>query len=243
MNKKIEINLQNKKRRIFKMQLKMSCITCVFFLLLISSCKFNQNYFPYNEGKQIFYDVFFQDKENTKQNFRQSFYFLPENDNSIPVLKNDGELTFYENGDKGISKKNTKEFLSSNKDYKSQLLLAFPIKEGVEWEVNDKTTIKMKLGYDRFYNTNLPFKLKNKIVSTNETISIKGEKIKNCIKVSGYGKTSYYPDPTIGNINIEIFSTTWFAKGLGMVKYTREEKSDSETMGKIIYEKTMLIND
>ena len=101
----------------------------------------------------------------------------------------------------------------------------------------------MKLGYDRFYNTNLPFKLKNQIVSTDETISIRGKKIKNCIKVSGYGKTSYYPDPTIGNINIEIFSTTWFAKGLGMVKYKREEKSDSETMGNIIYEKTMLIND
>ena len=49
------------------------------------------------------------------------------------------------------------------------------------------------------------FKLKNKIVSTNETISINGKKIKNCIKVSGYGKTSYYPDPTLGNINIEIF--------------------------------------
>ena len=97
----------------------------------------------------------------------------------------------------------------------------------------------MKLGYDRFYNTNLPFKLKNKIVSTKETISIQGKKIKNCIKISGYGKTSYYPDPTLGNINIEIFTTTYFAKGLGLVKYTREEKSDSETMGKIIYEKTI----
>ena len=41
------------------------------------------------------------------------------------------------------------------------------------------------------------------------------------------------------NINIEIFTTTYFAKGLGLVKYTREEKSDSETMGKIIYEKTI----
>ncbi len=215
----------------------------LFILFMFSSCKISQNYFPYNEGKQIFYDVFFQDKENKKQNFRQSFFFLPETDNSIPVLKNDGELIFYEFGKKGISKKNIKEFQSTKKDLESQLILAFPIKEGIEWLVDDKTTIQMKLGYDRFYNTNLPFKLKNKIVSTSETISIKGKKIKNCIKVAGYGKTSYYPDPTLGNINIEIFSTTWFAKGLGLVKYKREEKSDSETMGKIIYEKTMLIDD
>ena len=98
----------------------------------------------------------------------------------------------------------------------------------------------MKLGYDRFYNTNLPFKLKNTIVNTNETISINGKKVKNCVKVLGFGKTSYYPDPTLGNINIEIVTTTWFAKGLGLVKYEREERSDSETMGRIIYEKTII---
>ena len=212
----------------------------LFLLTLISSCKISQDYFPHNEGKKIFYDVFFQDKENKKKNFRQSFYFLPKTDKSIPVLKNDGELIFYEFEKKGITKKNTEEFLSPNQDFKPQLLLAFPIKENQEWEVDDKTTIQMKLGYDRFYETNLPFILKNKIVSTNETVSIKGKKIKNCIKVSGYGKTSYYPDPTLGNINIEIFTTTYFAKGLGLLKYSREERSDSETMGRIIYEKTLI---
>ena len=119
------------------------------------------------------------------------------------------------------------DFLSSknNKAYdeNSEILLAFPIEEDVEWQTDDKTTIQMKLGYDRFYNTNLPFKLNNKIVSTNETISLNGEN-KNCIKVSGYGKTSYYPDPTLGNINIEIFTTTWFAKGLGLLKYKERRK-------------------
>ena len=72
------------------------------------------------------------------------------------------------------------DFLSSknNKAYdeNSEILLAFPIEEDVEWQTDDKTTIQMKLGYDRFYNTNLPFKLNNKIVSTNETISLNGEK-------------------------------------------------------------------
>ena len=232
------------------MILKKICTNCflIFSFCLITSCKLDKNYFPYNEGRQVFYDVFFQDKEKKKKYFRQSFFFLPRIDNAVPVLKNDGEITFYVFESKGILKINREEFFSSQNTYdseneNSQLLIAYPISKNTEWETNDKTTIQMKLGYDRFYNTNLPFKLKNKIVSIDETISIKGKKIKNCIKVSGYGKTSYYPDPTIGNINIEIFSTTWFAKGLGMVKYKREEKSDSETMGNIIYEKTMLIND
>ena len=165
----------------------------------------------------------------------------------LPVLKNDGEVTFYVFEKQGILIKNLDNFLSSKKntsnDENSELLLAFPIKIDTSWETKDKTTIQMKLGYDRFYNTNLPFKLNNKIVSTNETITINGKKIENCIKVTGYGKTSYYPDPTLGNINIEIFTTTWFAKGIGLLKYKREEKSDSETMGEILYEKTMLMDD
>ena len=219
---------------------KLYLSSSILFLIMISSCKISENYFPHNEGKQLFYDVFFQDKEDKKMNFKQSFYFLPKTNESIPVLKNDGELIFYQFEKKGISKKNTEEFLSPNQDIKPQLVLAFPIEKNQSWEVDDKTTIQMKLGYDRFYDTNLPFKLKNKIVSTNETVSIKGKKIKNCIKVSGYGKTSYYPDPTLGNINIEIFTTTYFAKGLGLLKYSREERSDSETMGRIIYEKTLI---
>ena len=123
------------------------------------------------------------------------------------------------------------------------LLIAFPISKGTEWETNDKTTLQMKLGYDRIYDTNLPFRSKNKITEVNQTITIKGKKIKNCIKVSSYGKTSYNPGPPLDNINIEVFSTSWFAKDYGLIKYKREEKSDSETMGEIIYEKTMLIND
>ena len=139
--------------------------------------------------------------------------------------------------DEGIFKKNTTDFFSTNENEDKQMLIAFPIVKNTQWETNDKTSLQMKLGYDRIYDTNLPFKLTNKIESINETVSIDGKKIKNCIKISGYGKTSYNPGPPLDVINIEVFSTSWFAKGYCLVKYIREEKSDSETMGKIFYEK------
>ncbi len=219
----------------------------VFVILFaIYSCKGEQEYFLQKEGKKIFYDVFFQDKENKKNNYKQSYYFLPREGDTIPVLKNDGEIVFYAQEKEGIFKKNVNQFILSKLEKEKtnyNLLIAFPISKNLEWESNDKTTLQMKVGYDRVFNTDLPFKLKNKIVETNETIKIKGKKIKNCIKIESYGKTSYNPGPPLGNINIEIFSTSWFAKGLGLVRYQREENSDSETMGKIIYEKTMLIDD
>ena len=219
-----------------------------FLFLIISSCKLDQSYFPENEGRQIIYEIFFKDKDNKKKNFRQSFYFLPRTKNAIPVLKNDGELIFYTISDNGIAKKDMNKFFSTevNNDQSKtddDLLIAFPVAKGTKWETNDKTTLQMKLGYDRIYDTNLPFVSTNRITEVNKTITIKGKKIKNCIKVTGYGKTSYNPGPPLDVINIEVFSTSWFAKGYGLIKYKREEKSDSATMGEIIYEKTMLIDD
>ena len=219
----------------------------IFISFIVSSCMNEKDYFPMKEGKNVSYDIYFTDKENKKKILKQNYIFLKKKNKVNAVLRNDGHVALYTQNENGVIRQNVdylfSEFVPPTLDKldrdKNQIILKYPIEEEVEWEVDDKTTIQMKLGYDRFYNTNLPFKLKNKIVSTKETISIRGKKIKNCIKISGYGKTSYYPDPTLGNINIEIFTTTYFAKGLGLVKHTREEKSDSETMGKIIYEKTI----
>ena len=69
-------------------------------------------------------------------------------------------------------------FFSVNENEDKQLLIAFPIVKNTQWETNDKTSLQMKLGYDRIYDTNLPFKLTNKIESINETVSIDGKKLK-----------------------------------------------------------------
>ncbi len=223
---------------------KLNFLFSIIPLFFLSSCDSDLQYFPDNEGKHFFYNVFFQDKEKKKKNFRQSYYFLPKTKNAVPVLKNDGEITFYVKNEKGVIKKSLKKFLSPevNEYSDSDLLIAFPITTDMQWETEDKTTLQMKLGYDRIFETNLPFKLTNKIVNVNDTIKVDGNTIKNCLKIIGTGKTSYNPGPPLGNINIEVVTTTWFAKGLGLVKYKREEKSDSETMGKIYYEKTLMFD-
>ena len=124
----------------------------------------------------------------------------------------------------------------------SRVILAFPVKKGTKWITEDKTTLQMKLGYDRVYNTNLKFKAENIIEKIDDIISINGRRIKNCIKITSYGKTSFNPGPPLANINIEIATVTWYSKDLGILRYKREEKSDSETMGEIFYDKTMILD-
>ena len=93
-----------------------------------------------------------------------------------------------------------------------------------------------------YYNTNLKFKAENIIEKIDDIISINGRKIKDCIKITSYGKTSFNPGPPLANIKIEIKTVTWYSKDLGIIRYKREEKSDSETMGTIFYDKTMILN-
>ena len=205
-------------------------------LFFILSCEGDTQFLQKSQGKTIFYEIIFQDKEKKRSTYRQSFSFLSINENWLPAIKSDGELIFFSQNKNGILKKT----LDSSTPKR---VLAFPVAVGTRWETSDKTTLQMKLGYDRVYDTNLPFVSENIIEKTNDIISIDGEKIKNCIKIKSYGKTSFNPGPPLSNINIEVLSTTWFSKKLGVVKYKREERSDSETMGEIFYEKSIIIDD
>lgn len=223
---------------------KLILLYMIFFVI---SCERNSENLIGNSGETVFYEITFRDKENQESTYRQSYHFLPMYENFLPVVKNNGEIIVYSQNQNGILKKslNKEQILDYNdliKDDESNLILAFPISEGTEWITEDITSIKLKLGFDRIYNTNLPFELKNKIVKTNETLLINGKRVRNCIKISSYGQTSFLPGPPLKKINIEITSHTWFAKDLGLIKYEREEKSDSATTGNIFYKKTMLFN-
>ena len=118
--------------------------------------------------------------------------------------------------------------------------LPFPIKIGHSWNEEDKTTLKLKLGYDRVYNSNLPIDITNKIVGE-DYIKLKNGKKIRCLKIEGYGETSFIPGPPLGKIGIIVETELWLSKGYGLVKYFRTEKSDSVTMGEISYEKTLII--
>ena len=220
-------------------------------LFSIISCDGEKDFFPTEEGKKINYKISFVDKENKRKEYRQSFVFLGKDNNLFPMLGNDGRVIFFRKDKNGLIIDKTKNIYESfitidpnSFSYpEEKYFLKFPLKENNIWDVVEKTQLIMKLGYDRIYQTFLPFKMRNQIVKIDDVLNLDGKKIKNCIKIIGIGKTSYNPGPPIGNINIEIKVESWFAPNLGLIKYTREEKADSETMGKIFFDKVMMFED
>lgn len=210
----------------------------IFFL---NSCN-KKKYLPEQINETVFYEVIFKDKDNKVKKLRQSYHVLEEN-NKIVLLKNDGQLVSYELQNEGIKIYAT-HYTTFNNDESSKIdkkmYLPFPIEQGYQWNEQDKTTLQMKLGYDRIFNTNLPLTMTNQIVGEEYVKLKEGKKIK-CLKIEGEGKTSYNPGPPLGNIDISVHTKLWLAEDYGLVKYVREEKSDSATMGEIFYEKNLLI--
>ena len=227
------------------MSRRLNYIFLILYFLIIS-CKSSSDFLSKNNEENVFYEVIFKDKEKRKKVYRQSYSFLSKTKNSISKIKSNGEIIIFKQDKNGITKSNlrgnTLGMDEPNSKDISRVILAFPVKKGTKWITEDKTSLQMKLGYDRVYNTNLKFKAENIIEKIDDIISINGRRIKNCIKITSYGKTSFNPGPPLANINIEIATVTWYSKDLGILRYKREEKSDSETMGQIFYDKTMIID-
>ena len=220
----------------------LSILNSFFISLILSSCN-KDNYLPKKLNETVHYEVIFRDKEQKVKKLRQSYYVIKAQDNKVILLKNDGELMSFQIENTGIKIKTNHYTENTNQDtvqLNKKTYLPLPIKIGSKWNEQDKTTLKLKLGYDRVYNSNLPVDITNEIVGE-EYIKLKnGHKIL-CLKIQGFGETSFIPGPPLGKIGIKVETELWLSKNYGLVKYIRKEKSDSVTMGEILYEKTLIL--
>ena len=213
-----------------------------FVSLILSSCN-KDNYLPKNLNETVHYEVIFKDKEQKVKKFRQSYFVIKGKDNKIILLKNDGELMSFQVENTGIKIQTNHYTENMNQDtieLNRKTYLPLPIKIGSKWKEQDKTTLKLKLGYDRVYNSNLPLDMTNEIIGEEYIKLRNGFKIR-CLKIQGFGETSFIPGPPLGKIGIKVKTDLWLSKNYGLVKYIRTEKSDSVTMGEISYEKTLIM--
>lgn len=225
------------------MKKRYFCILKTFFLSIILTACNKDNYLPKNLNETVHYEVIFKDKEQKIKKYRQSYFVIKGKDNKIILLKNDGELMSFQVANTGIEIQ-TNHYTENMNLEKVQVnrktYLPLPVKVGSKWKEKDKTTLKLKLGYDRVYNSNLPVDITNEIIGEDFVKLKNGKKIR-CLKIQGLGETSFIPGPPLGKIEIKVKTELWLSKGYGLVKYIRKEQSDSVTMGEILYEKTLIL--
>ena len=112
--------------------------------------------------------------------------------------------------------------------------MTFPVrpeKIGKKWAVESKTFLILKRYPYYDYRATTNFEIEYQIMSKNEIVKTPLGKFKDCLLVKGIGKTQFIGDSEIGSIEINITSNEWYAKGIGLVKSIREEKTDSDLFG------------
>ncbi|MEL0246662.1 MAG: hypothetical protein VW954_05565 [Alphaproteobacteria bacterium] len=224
----------------------------IFFVLsfFLISCERQFSYLPSGNNKHIHYEITFIDKEKKINNYKQSYFLKESNKNRSVLVRSDGKVIEYKKKPKSLVLKDVQYLYPGLVDRpkeklefeRENIVYQMSLEKNKPWDTNDLTTLVVKLGYDRIYRTLLPINIENKLISLNETIKIKDKILKNCLKIEGFGQTSFFPGAPLGKIDITIKKTEWYAPDLGLVKLIREEISDSETMGNVYYEKVINFN-
>ena len=150
-----------------------------------------------------------------------------------PFLREDGSIFFYKLKKDGIFRSGFAFAKDKNINIEKQerMVLPSPIKIGQKWSVGSKTFLILKRYPYYDYRATTNFLIDYEIISTNEIISTPTGKFRNCILIRGTGNTKFIGDSEIGSIAINILSEEWYAKGVGLIKSVRVEKTDSDLFG------------
>jgi len=218
-----------------------------FLLLffLISSCSDgNQSYFPLSSVKSWSYKIVIKpeiDRETiykkTKLSLgKTSFKIGNKKSSSYPFLREDGSIFFYNYHKDGIYRDGYAfaKDKSIKLEKKKRVVLPTPQSVGKKWAVDSKTYLILKRYPYYDYRATTNFEIEYQIISKNEIVKTPLGKFENCLLVKGIGKTKFIGDSEIGSIEISITSNEWYAKGIGLIKSIREEKTDSDLFGTTI---------
>ena len=213
----------------------------LFLFVLIGCSEYNHTYFPLGKIKSWSYKIEIEPEVDKKTVYKKINLSLGKKKLEIggkkeslyPFLREDGSIFFYKPKKNGIFRNGFAFAKDKNikQEKQERMVLPFPIKIGKKWSVDSKTYLILKRYPYYDYRATTNFTIDYEIISKNEIISTPIGKFQNCILIRGIGNTKFIGDSEIGSITINILSEEWYAKGVGLVKSVRVEKTDSDLFG------------
>ena len=218
-----------------------SCI-----LLLFGCNKTEQNYFPLQEGLQWKYKVTKTARAKTEQG-KYIFINLPDdklNNEQVSVRKSmDGNVLYYRKVEDGyvfIGSKNSSGLFARDEQY----IFRYPLEKDAQWQGITTTRLlhivgpTLKLQVD--FTTEIP--MLASIEAIDDVVKVPAGIYSNCIKIVKHGEKSSdikdYIGNAAGNTLITVNEVSWYALGVGLVKFMRKETSQNHKIspGDIVIE-------
>ncbi len=213
----------------------------LFFFLILSCSENDHSYFPLGKIKSWSYKVEIQPEIDKKIIYKKINLLLKKKELEIngkkesfyPLLREDGSVFFYQANKKGVFR-NAYAF-AKDKTIRSErskrMVLPASQNIGDMWAVDSKTYLILKRYPYYDYRATTNFEINYEIISKTDVVSTPVGKFKNCLLVRGIGQTNFIGDSEIGSIEINITSEEWYAKGIGLIKSIRVEKTNSDLFG------------
>lgn len=217
-----------------------SSLLVLFYILFVFGCSKNDaSYFPLNEGYKWRYNVSLETRDGIeKQKYILNNLGNRELEGKLVYLRQslDGTILYYSESKAGIhylGSINDKRLVPEFKEDK-QFVMPFPAVVGTKWEQPTITRLLKKTGPPQktVFEIFADVLLETKIESLSETVSVAAGKFENCMKITMTGSSFKDAGNYIGLTLINVEQTSWYAKGVGMVKMERVETTKSDALDK-----------
>jgi len=206
---------------------------------LLVACKPSggQSYFPLDPGWTWRYSVATDIKnlgtEKSAQLVVNRGMIVTEQKNLVLRMYEDGHVFYYAVQDDGILLAGDREAGEDAKDAPpNQYVLKYPVAVGVTWPVDGKTYLMRRQEIGPAAVIMVPIKADLELTYTveakDDVVKVPAGTFRNCLRLHGKGTGSANMGERMGDMDITVESTEWFAPGVGLVKMTRKEDSGPE---------------
>lgn len=157
-----------------------------------------------------------------------------DNQTVFPRMYQDGHRYYYVAQDDGI--RLAAEHPAGGEtvtEEAGQYALKYPLKPGTSWPVGSQTYLLRRQVFSLtaviMVPITVPIEVTYTIEATDDTVRVPAGVFRNCLRVHGTAASVRDLGDRLGNAEVQVDATEWFAPGVGLVKMVRKEDSHPES--------------
>lgn len=219
-------------------QNNLSIVITIFCASVLFGCSAEPgSYFPLNRGYKWQYDV----TEVTRDGPVKQKYFLEnlgkrEQGDKTVYLKRSVEdtLLYYSKSGPGVYFLGRADNAGIGRELKPDKQIVFPesVKPGRQWQQHTVTKLLRKTGPPQktVFEITATVPVQVKVESINETVMVPAGRFEHCLKLNMSGSTFKDAGNYVGLTLVGVEQTSWYAKGVGLIKLERVETTQSSAL-------------
>lgn len=143
-----------------------------------------------------------------------------------------GEMRIYHTGSEGVRRVASRmpDAVQPVEDPPGHFVIKAPLEPGTAWPVTSRLSLVESRAFeprDLLIRRRLPVELTYTIEALDDTVEVPAGRFQDCLRVRATGRRVVPVDRGLRSASVDVEAVDWYAPGVGLVKSTRREYSDS----------------